>query len=129
VRATSTAASDGQFVYAGTMQLSPNAFALRIPFTVHAGPVALERFVYAYLIVADHVWVIDTGDVQGWQPAAMAAPMPMMCFCFVGRVSTAMVISCFRFFESPLLSSPKGKLTRVTFAAFTRRARPPGLQA
>jgi hydroxyacylglutathione hydrolase len=48
-------------MYTRTMQLSPNVFPLRIPFTVHVGPVALERFVYAYVIVADRVWLVDTG--------------------------------------------------------------------
>jgi len=43
------------------MQLSPNVYALRIPFAVHVGSVALERFVYAYVIVADRVWLVDTG--------------------------------------------------------------------
>jgi hydroxyacylglutathione hydrolase len=54
------------------MQLSPNVFALRIPFTVYAGPVALERFVYAYVIVADRVWLVDTG-VAGSAPKLLAA--------------------------------------------------------
>jgi hydroxyacylglutathione hydrolase len=53
------------------MQLSPNVFALRIPFTVHVGPVALERFVYAYVIVADRVWLVDTG-VAGSAPKLLA---------------------------------------------------------
>jgi glyoxylase-like metal-dependent hydrolase (beta-lactamase superfamily II) len=54
------------------MQLSPNVFALRIPFTVHVGPVALERFVYAHVIVADRVWLVDTG-VAGSAPTLLAA--------------------------------------------------------
>jgi hydroxyacylglutathione hydrolase len=54
-------------MYTRTMQLSPNVFPLRIPFTVHVGPVAIERFVYAYVIVADQVWLVDTG-VAGSTP-------------------------------------------------------------
>jgi glyoxylase-like metal-dependent hydrolase (beta-lactamase superfamily II) len=43
------------------MQLSSHVHTLRIPFTVFAGPVALERFVYAYALVGDRVWLVDTG--------------------------------------------------------------------
>jgi len=53
------------------MQLSPHLHALRIPFTVSAGPVVLERFVYAYVIVADRVWLVDTG-VAGSAPKLLA---------------------------------------------------------
>jgi hydroxyacylglutathione hydrolase len=54
------------------MQLSPNVHALRIPFTVFAGPVALERFVYAYVILGEQVWLVDTG-VSGSAGQLLAA--------------------------------------------------------
>lgn len=52
--------------------MSPNVHALRIPFTVFAGPVALERFVYAYVILGEQVWLVDTG-VSGSAAQLLAA--------------------------------------------------------
>ncbi|HEY5958357.1 MAG TPA: MBL fold metallo-hydrolase [Polyangiaceae bacterium] len=44
------------------MQIAPNVHALRIPFVVPVAPgVALERFVYAYVLLGERTWLIDTG--------------------------------------------------------------------
>jgi hypothetical protein len=56
------------------MLLSSNVHALRIPFTVSAGPVALARFVYAYIIVADRAWLVDTGVANACPDGVLRHP-------------------------------------------------------
>ncbi len=44
------------------MQVTEHIHALKIPFKVPVGPnVSVERFVYAYLIYHEDIWLIDSG--------------------------------------------------------------------
>jgi len=44
------------------MQITAHVHGFKLPFTINLGPgKALERFVYAYMIYGERIWLIDTG--------------------------------------------------------------------
>ena len=44
------------------MQITKNVHALKIPFKIPVSPdKKIDRFVYAYLVYTDRIWLIDTG--------------------------------------------------------------------